>query len=92
MRCVFYSSKFNDGQVDLRLITLTAKMKVALFLGLVSQYNLEGTGSDYCNVSAGHPSKRSPIHSTSLEMSEVSSETDMLLISVPQQTDSGIFR
>ena len=33
----------------------------------------------------------SPIHSTSLEMSEVSSETDMLLISVPQQTDAAIF-
>ena len=34
----------------------------------------------------------SPIHSTSLEMSEVSSETDMLLISVPQQTDAAICR
>ena len=33
----------------------------------------------------------SPIRSTSLEMSEVSSETDMLLISVPQQTDAAIF-
>ena len=33
----------------------------------------------------------SPIHSTSLEMSEVSSETDMLLISVPQRTDAAIF-
>ena len=33
----------------------------------------------------------SPIHSTSLEMSEVSSETDMLLISVPQQPDAAIF-
>ena len=34
----------------------------------------------------------SPIHSTSLEMSEVSSETDMLSISVPQQTDAAISR
>ena len=34
----------------------------------------------------------SPIHSTSLEMSEVSSETDLLLISVPQQTDAAICR
>ena len=34
----------------------------------------------------------SPIHSTSLEMSEVSSETDMLLISAPQQTDAAISR
>ena len=34
----------------------------------------------------------SPIHSTSLEMSEVSSETDMLLISVRQQTDAAISR
>ena len=34
----------------------------------------------------------SPIHSTSLEMSEVSSETDALLISVPQQTDAAICR
>ena len=33
----------------------------------------------------------SPIHSTSLEMSEVSSETDLLLISKPQQTDAAFF-
>ena len=32
----------------------------------------------------------SPIHSTSIEMSEVSSETAMLLISVPKQTDPAI--
>ena len=35
--------------------------------------------------------KISPIHSTSLEMSKVSSETDILLINVPQQTDAAIF-
>ena len=33
----------------------------------------------------------SSIHSTSLEMSEVSSETDLLLKSVPQQADAAIF-
>ena len=33
----------------------------------------------------------SPIHSTSLEISEVSSETAILWISVPQQTDTSIF-
>ena len=33
----------------------------------------------------------SPIHSPLLEISEVSSETDMLLISVWQQTDAAIF-
>ena len=33
----------------------------------------------------------SPIHSTSLEMSKVSSETDLLLISVQHKTDAAIF-
>ena len=32
----------------------------------------------------------SPIHSTSLEMSEVSSDAAILLIRVPQQNDTGI--
>ena len=34
--------------------------------------------------------KPSPIHSTSLEMSEVSSDAAILLIRVPQQTDAAI--
>ena len=45
-------------------------------------------GPSCLGIAPAHPS---PIHSTSLEMSEVSSETAILLMSVPKQTDTAIF-
>ena len=62
-----------------------------IFVFLVTRHFTWCHNSGLVTLNFDSSTKFSPIHSTSLEMSEVSSETAILLISVPQQTDTAIF-
>ena len=76
--------------------TDTGHMAIPLYFAFIRNL-LNCTGQEFASLDPGAVLQYltcivsfSPIHSTSLEMSEVSSDAAILLIRVPQQNDTAI--